>query len=85
MTIAPATGDPDDYLVLELADGTRVRAHQHLRGERARRSPSADDYCWADPAALASRSISPAQHVGLDGDEVARRMLGPAARRCASW
>ncbi len=52
-----------------------VRDHAHLRGERAV-DPRAGRLLLGRPGAvLASRSTSRAQHVGLDGDELARRML----------
>lgn len=34
----PRPGDPDDYMILHLVDGTRI-ADQHLRGQRPRVDP----------------------------------------------
>ena len=62
-----------------------VRDHAHLRGERARRSPSRDDYCWADPARRAPRARP--RRRGTSASTVTSSpggCSGPAARRSAS-
>jgi N-methylhydantoinase A len=74
VTIIPRTGDPDDYLVLELIDGARV-AVTITCAANALSIPQADDYCWADPAAATLALDIAGRHVGLAGDELARRML----------
>ena len=74
VTIIPRAGDPDDYLVLELTDGSRV-AVTITCAANALSIPQADDYCWADPAAAQVALDIAGRHVGLAGDELARRML----------
>ena len=74
VTIAPRDGDPDDYVVLALADGTRC-AITLTCAANALSIPERADYCWADPAGARLALDLAAQHVGLDGEELARRML----------
>ena len=50
VTIVPRPGDPDDYLVLERRDGTRV-AVTLTCAANALSVPHPGDYCWASPAA----------------------------------
>jgi hypothetical protein len=74
ITMAPRTGDPDDYLVLELTDGSHVAVTMTCAAN-ALSIPRHDDYCWAEPAA-AKLALDIAGHgLGIDGDELARRML----------
>ncbi len=74
MLIAPRPGDPDDYLVLGLVDGTRC-AITLTCAANALSIPAQDDYCWADPAAARRALDLVGADVGLGGEEVARRML----------
>ncbi|HMK12219.1 MAG TPA: hydantoinase/oxoprolinase family protein, partial [Acidimicrobiales bacterium] len=74
VTIAPRSGDPDDYLVLELTDGTHV-AITLTCAANALSIPQRDDYCWADPATARAALDLAGEAVGLPGDEVSRRML----------
>ena len=73
-SISPRSGDPDDYVVLELADGTRC-AITLTCAANALSIPEQDDYCWADPEGARLALDLAGRHVGLDGDELARRML----------
>ncbi len=74
IVISPRSGDPDDYVVLELADGTRC-AITLTCAANALSIPEQDDYCWADPEGARLALDLAGQHVGLGGDELARRML----------
>ena len=78
VTIIPRTGDPDDYLVLELADGTRVAITITCAANALSASPKPATTAGPIPRRHARRFDIAGRHVGLDGDEVARRMLWAA-------
>ena len=80
--IAPRPGDPSDYLVLELADGTRA-ALTNTCAANALGLVEPGDYAYADPAvALAGFEIAGAA-LRLPGAEVARRMLAASSHAVA--
>jgi N-methylhydantoinase A/oxoprolinase/acetone carboxylase beta subunit len=80
--IAPRGGDPDDYLVLALADGTRA-AITNTCAANALGVVAQGDYAHADPAAaLAAFEIAGAA-LRLPGPEVARRMLEASSQAIA--
>ena len=70
----PRPGDPADYLVLELADGTPLALTNTCAANAARRSPSRATTLRPTAAAAAPRSRSPAARAPA-AEEVARRML----------
>jgi N-methylhydantoinase A/oxoprolinase/acetone carboxylase beta subunit len=72
--VAPRPGDPADYLVLQLRDGTRA-ALTNTCAANALGLVAEGDYAFADRAvALAGFEVAGAA-LGLPGEEVARRML----------
>jgi N-methylhydantoinase A/oxoprolinase/acetone carboxylase beta subunit len=77
--IAPKPGDPADYLVLELADGT-LAALTNTCAANALGLVQPGDYAYADPA----RPLAAFELVGaalrLPGAEVARRMLAASSQ-----
>ncbi len=81
VSISPRPGDPDDYLVLETVDGDHV-AITNTCAANALGIPHDGDYCRAgDDGAAARAALELAgAHLGLDGSEVARRMLFAAGR-----
>jgi N-methylhydantoinase A/oxoprolinase/acetone carboxylase beta subunit len=80
--IAPRPGDPADYLVLELSDGTRA-ALTNTCAANALGLVEQGDYAYADPAsALAGFEIAGAA-LRLPATEVARRMLAASSQAIA--
>src|SRR6185436_858023 len=71
---SPRDGDPADYLALDLADGRRV-ALTNTCAANALGVTEPGDYAYADGAAARAAFAVAGQALGLDGDEVARRML----------
>ncbi len=74
--ISPKPGDPDDHLVLETVDGDHV-AITTTCAANALGIPHDGDYCLAGDDGEAARAALELAgvHLGLDGSEVARRML----------
>ena len=83
VTIAPRSGDPEDYLVLELVDGTRC-AITLTCAANTLAIPTRDDYCWAEPAAATLALDLAGRHLGLRVRRLPGGCCGPAAKRCAS-
>jgi N-methylhydantoinase A/oxoprolinase/acetone carboxylase beta subunit len=71
---APREGDPPDYLALDLRDGRRV-ALTNTCAANALGITEPDDYAHADGAAARAAFTAAGAVLGLDGLEVARRML----------
>ncbi len=71
---SPRPGDPADYLALDLTDGRRV-ALTNTCAANALGITEPTDYAYADGAAARAAFAVAGQVLGLDGDEVARRML----------
>ena len=71
---APRAGDPADYLALDLADGRRV-ALTNTCAANALAITQPDDYAYVPPDAARAAFAVAGAALGLDGDEVARRML----------
>ncbi|MGZ4681743.1 MAG: hydantoinase/oxoprolinase family protein [Acidimicrobiales bacterium] len=71
---SPRAGDPADYLALDLTDGRRL-ALTNTCAANALGVTEPDDYAYADGAAARAAFAVAGQVLGLDGDEVARRML----------
>ena len=71
---APRAGDPADYLALDLVDGRRV-ALTNTCAANALGVTEPGDYAYVDGAAARAGFAIAGALLGLDGDEVARRML----------
>ncbi len=71
---APREGDPADYLALDLVDGRRV-ALTNTCAANALGVTEPGDYAYVDGAAARTGFAVAGARLGLDGDEVARRML----------
>jgi N-methylhydantoinase A len=71
---APRSGDPADYVVLHLADGGRA-ALTNTCAANALGIVEAGDYAEGDRDAARAGFAAAGALLGLDGDEVARRML----------
>ena len=71
---APRAGDPADYLALDLTDGRRV-ALTNTCAANALGVTQPGDYAYVDGAAARAGFAIAGTALGLDGDEVARRML----------
>ncbi len=78
--IAPRPGDEDDHLVLRLADGS-LAAVTVTCAANALRVPVEGDHAWTPTAADAATAALAAAGAwcGLDGDEVARRIMTAAS------
>ncbi|MFM7534617.1 MAG: hydantoinase/oxoprolinase family protein, partial [Acidimicrobiales bacterium] len=72
--IAPKVGDPADYAVVRLVDGSAV-ALTNTCAANALGITRPGDYAWAEPAAARAAFAVTGAALRLDGDEVARRML----------
>ncbi|HEX2382390.1 MAG TPA: hydantoinase/oxoprolinase family protein [Acidimicrobiales bacterium] len=72
--IAPRPGDPDDHLVLRLADGRNV-AITNTCAANALDIAHADDYACGDRAAAIAAFEVAGRALRLPAEEVARRML----------
>jgi N-methylhydantoinase A/oxoprolinase/acetone carboxylase beta subunit len=72
--IAPRPGDPDDYLVLRLADGRHV-ALTNTCAANALGLVVEGDYAAGDHGAAVAAFEVAGHHLRLRGDEVARRMV----------
>ena len=75
--LAPGRGDAADHFVLRLADGTAA-ALTTTCAANARGIAQPGDYAYADPAAARAAFAIAGAHCGIDGDEVARRLLTAA-------
>jgi len=71
---SPREGDPADYLALELTDGRRL-ALTNTCAANALGVTQPGDYAYVDGAAARAGFAIAGELLGLDGDEVARRML----------
>ncbi len=71
---APVSGDPADYLAIEVANGTRY-ALTNTCAAVALGIPEPGDYAATDPAEAVAAFAVAGAHLRLDGQEVARRML----------
>jgi N-methylhydantoinase A/oxoprolinase/acetone carboxylase beta subunit len=76
--IAPSSGDPAEFVVLRLTDGERVAVTLTCAANLLGVSDPGD-YCYAEPAAAGIAFAAAGRLLGLDGAEVARRMLDAAA------
>jgi hypothetical protein len=74
VTIAPRAGDPDDYLVLRLADGRHV-ALTNTCAANALGFVAEGDYAAGDRAAARAAFEVAGRALRLPGEEVARRMI----------
>ncbi|HEY0399969.1 MAG TPA: hydantoinase/oxoprolinase family protein, partial [Acidimicrobiia bacterium] len=74
VTIAPRPGDPDDYLVLRLADGRHV-ALTNTCAANALGLVEEGDYAAGDRAAAVAAFEVAGRSLRLAGEEVARRMI----------
>ncbi|MDQ1502303.1 MAG: N-methylhydantoinase [Actinomycetota bacterium] len=74
VTIAPRPGDPDDYLVLRLADGRHI-ALTNTCAANALGLVEEGDYAAGDRAAAVAAFEVAGRSLRLAGEEVARRMI----------
>ncbi|HZQ80135.1 MAG TPA: hydantoinase/oxoprolinase family protein [Acidimicrobiia bacterium] len=74
VTIAPKAGDPDDYLVLRLADGRHV-ALTNTCAANALGMVADGDYAAGDRAAALTAFEAAGRFLHLPAEEVARRMI----------
>jgi hypothetical protein len=80
--ISPMTGDPAEYVVVRLTDGTQV-AITNTCAANALGITEPDDYCYAPPAAADAALAAAALLLRLDPHEIARRMLEAAGEEVA--
>lgn len=72
--IAAQPGDPNEYLVLRLADGRRA-AITNTCAANALGYAKPDDYCYAPPASAIAAFVVAARAVRVAGPKVAEQML----------
>ena len=72
--VAPRPGDPQDYVILRLTDGSAV-AVTNTCAANALGTVHADDYAYAAPEAARRAFAAVGRWMGIDGDDVARHML----------
>jgi N-methylhydantoinase A len=72
--VAPRPGDPADYLIVRLTDGTTA-AITTTCAANALGLTHPDDYAYAEPDAARAAFALAGAHCHLDGDEVANRLL----------
>ena len=80
--VAPKPGDPPDYAVLRLEDGSAV-AITNTCAANALGTVHEDDYAFAPPAAAVAAFAAVGLWMGVAGDEVARRMLQASSETVA--
>ncbi|MGD9795707.1 MAG: hydantoinase/oxoprolinase family protein [Acidimicrobiia bacterium] len=80
--ISPMAGDPAEYVVVRLTDGTQV-AITNTCAANALGITEPDDYCYAPPAAAEAALGAAALMLRLEPHEIARRMLEAAGEEVA--
>ncbi len=80
--VAPRPGDPQDYVILRLTDGSAL-ALTNTCAANALGTVHADDYAYAAPEAARRAFAVVGRWMGIEGDDVARRMLQASSEAVA--